>query len=128
MDPELYKEATGILPQIFCMDADPAMITAIGYEYSETKVIHCIYHTPQNLPRNLKGKLGGDYQQFVQDFYKCRNTISVEEFLVKWKQLKEQYPTASDYLTRALEPSQKKLGSMLYCNYLCCRSTINTTC
>jgi len=101
------KEATGIVPQIFCIDADPAMIAAIEYEYCETNVIHCIYHISQNLPRNLKGKLGGAYQQFIQDFYNCRNTISIEEFLIKWQQLKEKYPSASDYLVRALEPSQK---------------------
>ena len=48
-----------------------------------------------------------EYQQFVMDFYKCRNTISVKEFLVRWQQLKEKYPTASDYLVYALELSQK---------------------
>ncbi|RGB31235.1 hypothetical protein C1646_764287 [Rhizophagus diaphanus] len=42
-----------------------------------------------------------------RDFYKCRNTISVEEFLARWQQLKEMYSAASDYLVRALEQSQK---------------------
>ena len=95
------------MPQIFCINADPAMIAAIEYEYSETRIIHCIFHISQNLPWNLKGKLGKEYQQFAIDFYKCRNTILVEEFLAKWQQLKEKYPTASDYLVCALELFQK---------------------
>ncbi len=62
MDP---KEATGIVPQIFCMDADPAIITAIEYEYNKTKIIYCIYYISQNLPQNLKGNLSAVYTGFL---------------------------------------------------------------
>jgi hypothetical protein len=49
-------------------DANPAMDAAIAQIYSQTKHLHCIWHIGQNIPKNLKSKLHGNYEEFAKKF------------------------------------------------------------
>src|SRR5277367_2423844 len=49
-------------------------------QFSSTFHIHCIWHISQNLPKQLKGKLGSSFSDFIKDFYKARNSLKEEQF------------------------------------------------
>ena len=73
-------EKTNIKSHIIITDANSAMIEAIQLELPNTYHIHCIFYIQQNLPCKLKDILGKDYNQFICNFYKTRNSISEERF------------------------------------------------
>ena len=91
---------------VFATDADPATDAAIAQIYKDTYPIHCIYHISENLPKNTKSKLSGQYENFVRDFYFCRNSLCEEHFYERWTKLIEKYPTVKDYLIRTFYPSR----------------------
>ncbi|RHZ64231.1 hypothetical protein Glove_326g241 [Diversispora epigaea] len=103
---ECTKNATMVEPLVFVTDADPAA-DAIGQIYVSTYQIHCIFHISENLPKNLKSKLGDQYENFVHDFYLCRNSICEELFYKRWSNLTEKYSNTKDYLMRALYPNRQ---------------------
>src|SRR5581483_7312750 len=72
-----------------------------------TYPIHCIFHISENLPKNTKSKLSDQYENFVRDFYLCRNSLCEELFNKRWLGLIEKYPSVKDYLMRALYPSRQ---------------------
>jgi len=101
------KNATMTEPLVFVTDADPAMDAAIAQMYETTHPIHCIFHISENLPKNVKSKLGNQYEEFVQNFFQCRNSLCEELFYERWSKLVEKYPTIENYLMRALYPSRQ---------------------
>jgi hypothetical protein len=103
---------TSITPCVIITDADPAMLSAIKQELPDTFHIHCIFHIAQNLPKRLKAVLGKDYLKFVNDFYKARNSITVEVFEKRWQNLILKYSQAESYLHRILYESKE---SWAYC-------------
>ncbi|RHZ58027.1 hypothetical protein Glove_379g13 [Diversispora epigaea] len=104
---ECMKNATMTEPLVFITDADPAADAAIGLTYINTYQIYCIFHISQNLPKNLRSKLGDQYENFVRDFYLCRNSICEKLFYERWSSLIEKYSSAKDYLMRALYPNRQ---------------------
>lgn len=100
-------QATEKQPIVFFTDADPAMDAAIPLQFPNSYHAHCIYHIAQNLPKNLKAKLGSLYNSFIEKFYKCRNSLCEPLFFSRWTSLLENFPLAKDYLLRVLWPSNK---------------------
>ncbi|CAG8844417.1 6421_t:CDS:1, partial [Racocetra persica] len=49
-------------------------------EYEQSYTMHCIFYILQNLPQNLKAKLGQQCQEFVQDFYTAGNSLVPKVF------------------------------------------------
>lgn len=99
-------DATGIISKVFVTDSDPGMDLAIRLKYSFTFPIHCIWLIGQNLPLRLKSKLGGLFDQFKEDFYKCRNILNQEIFEHHWQNLLVSYLNAANYLIKTLYPSK----------------------
>jgi len=77
---ECTKNATMAEPLVFVTDADPAMDAAISQTYETTYPIHCIFYISENLPKNTKSKLSDQYENFVRDFYQCRNSLCEDLF------------------------------------------------
>ena len=94
-------------PLVFVTDADPAADAAIAQIYEATYPIHCIFHISENLPKNTKSKLSDQYENFLRDFYHCRNSLCEELFYERWSKLTEKYSSVKDYLMRALYPSRQ---------------------
>lgn len=92
---------------MFITDTDPAIDVAIGQVYGTIYPIYCIFHISENLPKNIKSKLPNQYDEFVRDFYQCRNSLCEELFYERWSKLTERYPSVKDYLMRALYPSRQ---------------------
>ena len=101
------KKATKIEPLVFITDADPAADAAVRQTYENTYSVHCIFHISENLPKNLKSKLHDQYENFVHDFFFCRNSLCEEGFYERWARLTEKYSNVKDYLMRALYPSRQ---------------------
>ncbi|RHZ83105.1 hypothetical protein Glove_99g260 [Diversispora epigaea] len=95
-------QATNHTPRVFITDSDPGMDAAIDSQYSGVYPLHCIYHIFQNLMRNLKAPLGASYNDFVKDFYLCRNDLSPTGFDVQWNKLITMYPKTANYLNSEL--------------------------
>jgi len=100
--------ATNHAPRVFITDADPGMDAAIDIQYSTTFPLHCLYHISQNLLRNLKAPLSSTFNDFLRDFYMCRNTLSPINFDSQWNSLVATYPKAANYLTSELYSSKEK--------------------
>lgn len=101
------KNATMIEPLVFVTDADPAADAAINQAYETTYPVHCIFHISENLPKNTKSKLSSQYEDFIHDFYRCRNSLCEELFDKRWSELIVKYPSVKDYLMRTLYPSRQ---------------------
>ena len=101
-------KATNHTPRVFITDADPGMDAAIDSQYSSAYPLHCLYHISQNLIRNLKAPLGNAYDDFLKDFYICRNILSPAEFDSQWLKLTATYPKAADYLDSELYSSKAR--------------------
>ena len=101
-------KATNHTPRVFITDADPGMDAAIDSQYSSAYPLHCLYHISQNLIRNLKAPLGNAYDDFLKDFYICRNVLSPAEFDSQWLKLTATYPKAADYLDSELYSSKAR--------------------
>jgi len=97
------KRATEQAPIVMFTDADPALDAAIPIVFPETYPAHCIFHIAQNLPKNLKAKLGEKWDDFIKQFYHCRNSLCESLFKQRWNQLLNNYPMAKDYLLRTLD-------------------------
>src|SRR6059058_1189653 len=78
---ECTKKATITESMVFVTDADPAMDATVVQIYDTAYPIHCIFHISENLPKNLKAKLGNEYDSFVQNFFLCRNSLCEELFI-----------------------------------------------
>ncbi|CAB5185060.1 unnamed protein product [Rhizophagus irregularis] len=99
---QCVKEATGISPKVFVTDSDPAVSGAVATLFPDTFHMHCIWHIGQNLPKQLKGKLGSNFDNFMKDFYMTRNSLTEKQFNERWEILLQNYPQAKDYLIRSL--------------------------
>ena len=76
-------KATEKQPIVLFTDADPALNAAIPLQFPNSYHAHCIYHIGQNLPKNLKAKLGNQYTDFIKNFYKCRNSLNESLFFLR---------------------------------------------
>jgi hypothetical protein len=77
---QCVKEATSISPRVFVTDSDPAVSGAVATQFPDTFHMHCIWHIGQNLPKQLKGKLGSNFDNFTKDFYTTRNGLTEKQF------------------------------------------------
>ncbi|CAG8712136.1 12102_t:CDS:2, partial [Dentiscutata erythropus] len=101
-------DATGSEPRVFITDMDPAMDAACKSVYKNSYHIHCIWHLAQNLPKRLKSKLGHvKFKEFINEFWKARNSLSVNIFKQWFQALKDKYPNAHDYLFNFLYLTQQ---------------------
>ena len=98
----LLHATNGLAPKVLFTDADAGMIAAIHETLPETKHNYCIWHIRKNLEKNLKGKLGNIYIDFIKAWNKCRNSFSESEFHKQWNDLLANFPIAKGYLERVL--------------------------
>ncbi len=98
----LLHATNGLAPRVLFTDADAGMIAAIHETLPNTKHNYCIWHIRKNLEKNLKGKLGKSYIDFIKEWNKCRNSFSENEFQKQWHNLLINYPIAKKYLERTL--------------------------
>ena len=78
------KKATGISLRVLVTDGDPAVNAAVMVQFPDTFYMHCIWHISQNLPKQLKGKLGSEFSNFMKDFYTARNSLKEEQFNARY--------------------------------------------
>jgi MULE transposase domain len=81
---QCVKEATGVAPKVFVTDGDPAVNAAVAIQFPNAFHMHCIWHISQNLPKQLKGKLGSSFNDFIKDFYKARNSLTERQFYERY--------------------------------------------
>ncbi|CAG8773291.1 8561_t:CDS:1, partial [Ambispora leptoticha] len=90
------------VPNIFVIDSDPAMKSAISTEYPTTHHILCIWHLKENLKKMLHEKLGPTFVDFYSAFWRCHNSDISDLFYYYWKELIENYPAANQYFQKHL--------------------------
>ena len=93
-----------IIPTALYSDADPALISAVKKNYSETQHFYCIFHIDLNLKKKLKGKLQDQFESFRAKFLAMRNSLCHKKFETEWKALINEFPACEQYLTRVLYP------------------------
>ncbi|CAG8813215.1 41644_t:CDS:2, partial [Gigaspora margarita] len=93
---------TKAVPLTIITNNDLAVNAAIASILPDTNHIYCIYYIGQNLIKNLKGKLGERYNEFSQEWYQMRNSLSYQQFNYLQDNLLTKFPDASSYLNRAL--------------------------
>ena len=84
-------EATGIHPTVIITDSDPTVDVAVKEVFITTYPIYCAFHITQNLHKNLRKPLGDQYEKFLQDFYRCRNSLIQTTFQNHFAKLIEDY-------------------------------------
>ncbi|CAG8833588.1 2236_t:CDS:2, partial [Gigaspora margarita] len=70
------EKATRIPPRVLITDKDLSMKHITAHNFSNTKHLFCLYHLSQNILKNLQGKLGKQYPNFIKDFYLAHNSLS----------------------------------------------------
>ncbi|CAI2194248.1 7758_t:CDS:2, partial [Funneliformis geosporum] len=69
-------------------------------------IAHDNTHIGQNIPKNLKSKLHGDYEEFAKKFFQCRNKLSIKNFEHDYIKLIEDYPNIIGYLKQLYESKE----------------------
>ncbi|CAG8743116.1 7626_t:CDS:2, partial [Racocetra fulgida] len=107
---QMIKKCMGSLtPKVVFTDSDPAMISAINLEFSDSIHCLCIFHLDLNLKKNLRNKLSSiEFKEFREAFFKCRNILVSSVFESQWESLKVEYPSISGYIKRQLDPFKHK--------------------
>ncbi|CAG8653730.1 9002_t:CDS:2 [Cetraspora pellucida] len=77
-------EATGVQPGAFIIDADLGLESVVPEIYSDTYLLHCVWHIGHNIEKQLAKLL--------------------ETFKKYWKQLMIDFPKSTEYLLRQLDP------------------------
>src|ERR1051326_843302 len=65
---QCVKEATGVASKVFVTDGDLSVNAAMTIQFPDTFHMYCIWHISQNLSKQLKGKLGSSFDDFMKDF------------------------------------------------------------
>ncbi|CAG8701563.1 10541_t:CDS:2 [Cetraspora pellucida] len=95
--------ATGFEPRVIMTDMNSAMDAACQVKYMNSYHVHCIWHLSQNLPKQLKVKLGSEnFKEFICDFWKAQNSLSIEVFKYRFQSLLEKYSSANKYLSHPI--------------------------
>ncbi|CAG8581349.1 12609_t:CDS:2, partial [Dentiscutata erythropus] len=105
-----YESAIKTYPSVIITDNGLAIDTAIANIIPN---IYYIFYIGQNLLKNLKSKLGSDFNNFSNAWYKMRNTLSLSEFDCLWDSFFKQYPSTILYLSRVFG-SQKERCALSY--------------
>ena len=92
-----------ILPITLFSDADPTLSSAIILKLPITQHFLCIFHIQENIRKNLRSKLGKQFDEFYKEFLYARNSSFGEEFHMRWSQLLSKYPQTQDYFKRTLQ-------------------------
>ncbi|CAG8527330.1 17403_t:CDS:2 [Funneliformis caledonium] len=100
-------DATKVEPKTIITDMERGMDTAVECVYLKAWHRHSTWHLSLNLENNVKIKLGPKYQEFLYDFFACRNSLQEESFQKKWDYLIGNYLEIADYLTNTLYESKK---------------------
>jgi hypothetical protein len=85
-------------PEILVSDRSGALIAAASSVLIFTFHIFCLSHLLENIDKNLARALGGDWKNFLEDFWGCYRAVSPEDFETKWADLVRRYPGARAYL------------------------------
>ncbi|CAB5363079.1 unnamed protein product [Rhizophagus irregularis] len=86
---------------------DPRWVISMKVDPVTSSLTHLFWMSPeqqilQNLPKQLKGKLGSNFNDFMKDFYTARNSLKEDQFNERWNALLQNYPQSKDYLTKVL--------------------------
>ncbi|GBC33016.2 protein FAR1-RELATED SEQUENCE 4 isoform X1 [Rhizophagus irregularis DAOM 181602=DAOM 197198] len=103
------------------IDADSALDATIPIVFPETYSAHCIFYIAQNLPKNLKAKLGEKWKDFIKQFYQCCNSLCESLFKQRWNKLLNDYPMAKNYLLHTLDQNntiKTEISQYLFVNVI----------
>ncbi|CAD6945596.1 unnamed protein product [Tilletia controversa] len=89
---------TGKKPSVIISDQDAAFISAVREVLPTSHHVLCLYHLWQNIVKQLKGKLRGQWVSFPQSFWRVYKAPSPNAFEARWRDLLESYPRARTYL------------------------------
>ncbi|SRR6266542_1794446 len=91
-------ETINIQPSVILIDANLTVDITISQVFQFTYYIYYAFHITQNLYKNLRKVLGEDYQRFLNEFYKCHNSIVKEIFQQHFDKLIIDHPNSKNYL------------------------------
>ena len=88
-------------PKVILTDEDKAISQAIQITFGQNiKHVLCIWHLWKNVIKNLNSTLGTKWRNFTKSFYQCSREYNIDDFLIKWQKLKEDFPDAKAHLER----------------------------
>ncbi|CAB4386303.1 unnamed protein product [Rhizophagus irregularis] len=88
-------------PKVMLTDEDKAISQAIEITFGQnTKHVLCIWHLWKNVIKNIANVLGTKWREFTKSFYDCIREYEVDNFIIKWQQLKENFPDSKSHLER----------------------------
>jgi hypothetical protein len=105
---QLLNANDNLPPHVILVDGDYAMEAACDNIIESTVLLNCIWHLGhQNLSRNLQGALGRDWDAFISAFWTARNSVTDQEFELRWKEDVEGFgankPSVQAYLGKIFE-------------------------
>ncbi|CAG8751935.1 473_t:CDS:2 [Cetraspora pellucida] len=89
-------------------DPEYVVIPRLKVVYPQTQHLLCIYHIGENIKKKAKSKLHGNaVKNFVNDFYRMRNSFTQEQFELKYNHMLEKYEPCRFYLETKLYPCRE---------------------
>ena len=87
--------------KVILTNEDKAISQAIEIVFGQnTKHVLCIWHLWKNVIKNLANILGTKWREFTKSFYECVREYEVDNFIIKWQQLKENFSDSRSHLKR----------------------------
>lgn len=74
-------------PNVCFTDRDIAAEAAISMAWPACEHLCCIWHLWGNIKKNIAGKLGSQYQQVIDCFFKASRAVTITEFEQHWAAL-----------------------------------------
>ncbi|CAG8839986.1 25095_t:CDS:1, partial [Cetraspora pellucida] len=76
----LINATHNISPAVLFSDAEPALISAVALKLPETHYFLCAFYIQENIRKNLRSKLGRNFDEFYKEFLHTRNSTFEEDF------------------------------------------------
>ncbi|CAG8800456.1 22469_t:CDS:2, partial [Cetraspora pellucida] len=97
----MFKEilkVTDKQPAVIITNADSAVDSTVCQVFVQNYLIHCVFHMTQNINKHLKNSLASNYENFIEAFYICKNSLTKETFERRFEGLRQNFPETSFYL------------------------------
>ncbi|KAJ7096840.1 hypothetical protein C8R44DRAFT_643740 [Mycena epipterygia] len=84
----------GVHSEVLISDRDPALIAAVALVLVFTFHVYCLSHLLENIDKNLRRALGGDWQNFQHDFWAAYRAVSPTDYLQELYTVRDRWAWA----------------------------------
>ena len=103
-----FQEATRCSPRVFIIDQGTSLPGAFKEVFPSSKIINCLFHIQNNLPKYMKGMKDEDKRTFDLDFHSWIGSASSKSFESKYQALRAKYHRFPEMILHLMKLHESK--------------------